>query len=348
MAQTRLITGTVTSAAEGEGPIPGVTVQVKGTTIGTVTDANGKYSLSVPQNATTLIFSYVGMKSQEVEIGGRSVINGVLESSLVGLDEVVVTALGISREKKSLGYATQQVGNEAVNTVKTDNFVNTLSGKIAGINIKANNNMGGSTNVIIRGSKSLTGNNQALFVVDGIPIDNSNTNNRGQLLGRSGYDYGNAAADLNANDIESIDVLKGAAASALYGSRAANGVIMITTKKGSARAGKGLGVTINSNVTVSTIDKSTFPKYQTNYGAGYGPYYSGGDHPGLEEFDVDGDGIDDLVVPFYEDASMGEKFDPNLMVYQWDAFVPESPNYGKKTPWVNSPNGPIKFAEFKL
>jgi TonB-dependent SusC/RagA subfamily outer membrane receptor len=246
------------------------------------------------------------MKSQEVEIGGRSVINGVLESSLVGLDEVVVTALGISREKKSLGYATQQVGNEAVNTVKTDNFVNTLSGKIAGINIKANNNMGGSTNVIIRGSKSLTGNNQALFVVDGIPIDNSNTNNRGQLLGRSGYDYGNAAADLNANDIESIDVLKGAAASALYGSRAANGVIMITTKKGSARAGKGLGVTINSNVTVSTIDKSTFPKYQTNYGAGYGPYYSGGDHPGLEEFDVDGDGIDDLVVPFYEDASMGE------------------------------------------
>lgn len=343
LAQTRLITGTVTSAAEGEGPIPGVTVQVKGTTIGTVTDANGKYSLSVPQNATTLIFSYVGMKSQEVEIGGRSVINGVLESSLVGLDEVVVTALGISREKKSLGYATQQVGNEAVNTVKTDNFVNTLSGKIAGINIKANNNMGGSTNVIIRGSKSLTGNNQALFVVDGIPIDNSNTNNRGQLLGRSGYDYGNAAADLNANDIESIDVLKGAAASALYGSRAANGVIMITTKKGSARAGKGLGVTINSNVTVSTIDKSTFPKYQTNYGAGYGPYYSGGDHPGLEEFDVDGDGIDDLVVPFYEDASMGEKFDPNLMVYQWDAFVPESPNYGKKTPWVNSPNGPIKF-----
>lgn len=343
LAQTRLITGTVTSAAEGEGPIPGVTVQVKGTTIGTVTDANGKYSLAVPQNATTLIFSYVGMKSQEVEIGGRAVINGVLESSLVGLDEVVVTALGISREKKSLGYATQQVSNEAINTIKTDNFVNTLSGKVAGINIKANNNMGGSTNVIIRGSKSLTGNNQALFVVDGIPIDNSNTNNSGQLTGRAGYDYGNAAADLNANDIESIDVLKGAAASALYGSRAANGVIMITTKKGAARAGKGLGVTINSNVTVSTVDKSTFPEYQTNYGGGYGPYYSGGSHPGLEEFDVDGDGIDDLVVPFYEDASMGEKFDPNLMVYQWDAFVPESPNYGKKTPWVNSPNGPIKF-----
>lgn len=343
LAQTRLITGTVTSAAEGEGPIPGVTVQVKGTTIGTVTDANGKYSLAVPQNATTLIFSYVGMKSQEVEIGGRAVINGVLESSLVGLDEVVVTALGISREKKSLGYATQQVGNEAINTIKTDNFVNALSGKIAGINIKANNNMGGSTNVIIRGSKSLTGNNQALFVVDGIPIDNSNTNNSGQLTGRSGYDYGNAAADLNANDIESIDVLKGAAASALYGSRAANGVIMITTKKGAARAGRGLGVTINSNVTVSTIDKSTFPEYQTNYGAGYGPLYSGGSRPGLEEFDVDGDGIDDFMVPFYEDASMGEKFDPSLLVYQFDAFIPESPNFGKKTPWVNSPNGPIKF-----
>jgi TonB-linked SusC/RagA family outer membrane protein len=342
-AQTRVITGTVTSAVEGEGPIAGVTVQVKGTTIGTVTDVNGKYSLNVPQNATTLIFSYVGMKSQEVEIAGRSVIDGYLESALVGLDEVVVTALGISREKKSLGYATQQLGGDAISTVKTDNFVNSLSGKVAGVNIKANNNMGGSTNVIIRGSKSLTGNNQALFVIDGVPVDNSNTNNSGQLQGRSGYDYGNAASDLNANDIESIDVLKGAAASALYGARAANGVIMITTKKGAVRPGKALGVTINSNVTISSIDKSTFPEYQTNYGGGYGPYYSGGTHPGLEEFDADGDGIDDLVVPFYEDASMGEKFDPSLMVYQWDAFVPESPNYGKKTPWVNSPNGPIKF-----
>ncbi len=343
LAQTRVITGTVTSSVEGEGPIAGVTVQVKGTTVGTITDINGKYTINVPLSATTLIFSYIGMKSQEVEITGRSVINGVLESALIGLDEVVVTALGISREKKSLGYATQSVTGDAVSTIKTDNFVNALSGKVAGVNIRANGNMGGSTNIIIRGSKSLTGNNQALFVIDGVPVDNANTNNSGQRQGRQGYDYGNAAADINPNDIESIDILKGAAASALYGARAANGVIMITTKKGTAQTGKALGVTLNSNVTVGVMDKSTFPTYQSNYGGGYGPYYSGGAHPGLEEFDVNGDGILDLVVPFYEDASMGEKFDKNLMVYQWDAFVPESPNFGKATPWVNSKNGSETF-----
>ncbi|HEX2975885.1 MAG TPA: SusC/RagA family TonB-linked outer membrane protein [Bacteroidales bacterium] len=344
LGQTNLITGTVTSGVEGEGPIPGVAVSAKGTTVGALTDLNGKYSLQVPQNVTTLVFSYIGMKKQEVEIGGRSVIDVVLEPDITGLDEVVVTALGISREKKSLGYATQQIGGEAVSKIQTNNFVNSLSGKISGVNIRQNNNMGGSTNVIIRGAKSLTGSNQALFVVDGVPIDNSNINNAGQLSGRSGYDYGNTASDINPNDIESIDVLKGAAASALYGSRAANGVIMITTKKGAARTGKGIGVTFNSNVTFGTVDKSTFPKYQQSYGGGYGPFYSEGDHPGLEEFvDVNGDGTPDLTIPFYEDASMGEKFDPNLMVYHWDAFIPESPNYLQAKPFVPSPNGPLSF-----
>jgi TonB-linked SusC/RagA family outer membrane protein len=344
MAQTNVITGTVTSSVEGEGAIPGVAVAAKGTTVGTLTGPNGEYSISVPQNVTTLVFSYIGMKKQEIEIAGRKVIDVVLEPDLLGLDEVVVTALGISREKKSLGYATQQIGGEAVSTVKTDNFVNQLSGKIAGVNIRSNNNIGGSTNIIIRGSKSLTGNNQALFVVDGIPIDNANTNNSGQRTGRSGYDYGNAASDINPNDIASIDVLKGAAASALYGSRAANGVIMITTKKGAAKAGKGVGVALSSNVTLGFIDRSTFPKYQKSYGGGYGPFYSDGEHPGLEQFiDVDGDGQLDYTVPFYEDASMGEKFDPNLLVYQWDAFVPESPNYLKKTPYLAGKNGTEAF-----
>ncbi|HEX2920073.1 MAG TPA: SusC/RagA family TonB-linked outer membrane protein [Bacteroidales bacterium] len=350
-AQTRVITGTVTSSVEGDG-IPGVSVSAPGTTLGTLTDANGDFSIDVPQSVTTLVFSYIGMKKVEEEIAGRNVINVVMETDMLGLDEVVVTALGISREKKSLGYSTQQIGSEAISTVRTDNFVNSLSGKVSGINIRANNNMGGSTNIVIRGSKSLTGNNQALFVIDGVPVDNSVTNNRGQTTGRSGYDYGNTASDINPNDIESIDVLKGAAASALYGSRAANGVIMITTKKGEARTGKGVGVSINSNVTMGFIDMNTFPEHQTSYGAGYGPYYSGpqnrapgsGQYPGLEEFvDVDGDGVDDFTVPFYEDASMGQKFDPSLMVYHWDAFVPESPNFLQKRPFVMSPNGPETF-----
>jgi TonB-linked SusC/RagA family outer membrane protein len=351
-AQTRVITGNVTSATEGEGAIPGVTVIVKGTTVGVLTDTQGNYSITVPANATTLVFSYIGLKTLEEPIGGRSVINVILEADLVGLNEVVVTALGITREKKSLGYATQQVSGEAVSTIKSDNFVNSLSGKIAGVNIKSNGNMGGSTNVVIRGSKSLTGNNQALFIIDGVPVDNANTNNSGQRQGRSGYDYGNAASDINPNDIESIDVLKGAAASALYGARAANGVIMITTKRGSSQSGRSLGVSFNSNATFGVIDKSTFPKYQTNYGGGYGPFYSGPDnelpgsglYPGLEEFvDVDGDGNLDLSIPFYEDASMGERFDPNLMVYHWDAFTPESPNFMQKRPYVNTSNGAETF-----
>lgn len=343
-AQTKVITGTVTSSVEGEGAIPGVAVSAKGTTLGALTDLEGNFRLEVPQSVTTLVFSYIGMKKIEEEIGNREVIDVVMEPDLMGLDEVVVTALGISREKKSLGYATQQISGDAISTVRTDNFANQLSGKVAGVNIRNNNNMGGSTNVIIRGSKSLTGSNQALFVVDGVPVDNAVTNNSGQRTGRSGYDYGNAASDINPNDIESIDVLKGAAASALYGSRAANGVIMITTKKGSARTGRGVGVTLNSNATFGFIDKTTFPKYQTNYGGGYGPFYSGGDYPGLEEFaDVNGDGTPDLTIPFYEDASMGERFNPNLNVYHWDAFVPESPNYLQARPFVMTQNGPLDY-----
>jgi hypothetical protein len=153
-AQTIVITGTVTSSVEGEGTIPGVSVFVQGTTIGANTDVNGKYTLSVPQNATTLVFTYIGMKRVELAIAGQTVINVTMEPDLLGLNEVVVTALGITREKKSLGYATQSVTGDAVSTVKTNNFVNSLSGKVAGVSIRTNGNMGGSTNVIIRGSKS--------------------------------------------------------------------------------------------------------------------------------------------------------------------------------------------------
>jgi TonB-linked SusC/RagA family outer membrane protein len=344
LAQTKTITGTVTGSDDGL-PIPGVSIVVKGTTTGTITDGNGKYSLSIPEDAQTLVFSFVGMETQEVAVQGRSVIDVSLRSEALDIDEVVVTALGISREKKSLGYSTQKIGGEKVADVKTNNFVNNLSGKVAGVQVKVNGNFGGSTNIVIRGNSSLTGNNQALFVVDGVPMDNSNTNEGAQTQGGSGYDYGSPVSDINPDDIESINVLKGAAATALYGSRAANGVVIVTTKKGNKNS-KGIGVTINSSYGFGNIDRSTFAEYQQEYGAGYGPYYSGGAHPGLYEYaDLDGDGNADLMVPTTEDASFGEKFDPSLMVYQWNSFIPESPNFQKATPWVAAKNGPDSFFE---
>ena len=330
-AQTIAITGTVTSSVQGEGVMPGVSVSVKGTTTGIATDLNGKYTLNVPRGTTTLVFSYIGMKTQEVQIEGRTIINITLEPEITGLSEVVVTALGISREKKSLGYSVQQIGGEELNTARETNFVTSMSGKVSGVSIKQPNTMGGSANIVIRGNASLLGNNQALFVVDGIPVDNSITNTETQKTGGGGYDYGNAAMDINPDDIESISVLKGAAASALYGSRAANGVVLVTTKKGQRQ--KGLGITINSSMVISKVDNSTLPKYQKEYGGSYGPYY---DDPSgnFLLYDVDGDGTDDLVVPTFDDASWGAKFDPDLMVVQWEALDPLASNYGEATPWV--------------
>ncbi|MFC5536488.1 SusC/RagA family TonB-linked outer membrane protein [Rhodocytophaga aerolata] len=343
-AQDRTVTGKVTSTEDGSA-LPGVNVLVKGSTSGTTTGADGGYSISVPTNAT-LIFSFIGLQTQEVPVGTRSVVDVQLASDVQALSEVVVTAQGIERTKNELPYAAQQVSGESIAKVRENNFVNALSGKVAGLQITRNNNMGGSTNVVIRGNKSLTGNNQALFIVDGVPIDNSNVNSnnavsqRGsQVTGRGGYDYGNAAADINPDDIASINVLKGAAATALYGSRAANGVILITTKKGR----KGLGVTVNSGMTVGMLNKNTFPTFQRQYGGGYGAYYGPNEDAYFNEADVNGDGITDLIVPTTEDASYGGPFDPNLSVYQWNAFDPTSPFYRTPTPWVAPANDPIKF-----
>jgi len=344
-AQDIQITGTVTSQDDGS-VLPGVAVQIKGTQSGTTTNIDGVYSLSAPSDAT-LVFSFVGMVTTEEVVNGRTQIDVVMTSELYEVAEVVITALGIPRDKKSLGYAMQEVDGDDVSTVKSDNFLRSLTGKVAGVHIKNNTNFAGSTNVVIRGSNSLTMTNQPLFVVDGVPISNSNTNNIGQLTGRNGYDYGNTAADINPNDIESVSVLKGSAATALYGSRAANGVILITTKKGGkGTTGSKINLTLNSNVTFSTMDKSTFPVYQDKYGGGYDPtWYSSPDYPGLDAADINGDGIDELITPFYEDASRGQAFDPTLMVYQYNAFIPESPHYGEATPWVAGENGPETFFE---
>jgi TonB-linked SusC/RagA family outer membrane protein len=352
----RTITGKVTSADDGSG-IPGATILVKGTAVGVITDIDGNFTLNVPKDKDVILVSYVGMVTQEIQLGSDNTVNVVLQPSVQELEGVVVTALGIPREKKSLGYATQEVKGDQLAISKTDNFINSLSGRVAGVQVKTTTNMGGSTNVLLRGNKSLTGENQALFVIDGVPVNNDVTNTRSQQQAGTGYDYGNAASDINPDDIESINVLKGSAATALYGSRAANGVIMITTKKGTKGPGhekKGLGVSFNTSATLGFVDKSTFIKYQKDYGAGYGSYYDGpGGYWYMRYINSDGtitvepkgpDSKETQWVVTSEDASYGAKFD-NSMVYQWDAVDPESPNFLKATPWKVADNDPITFFE---
>ena len=265
-AQEKTVSGTV---SDNSGALPGVSVIIEGTTNGVETDFDGKYSIKAAQG-DVLVFQYLGYKTTNKKVGDSNTINVTLEEGGEVLEEIVVTALGVSRDKKSIGYASQQVSGDDISTVKLNNVVNSLSGKVSGVQIKGNNNFGGSANFLIRGVSSLTGNNQPLFVVDGIPISNTLNNTSQQTSGRKGYDYGNAASDINPDDVESINVLKGAAASAIYGSRGANGVVIISTKKGSKGATK---VSISTSAQVGSIDKSTFIEYQDQYGAGYGTYY---------------------------------------------------------------------------
>ncbi len=330
VAQNRTITGRVTSADEPDG-IPGVNVQVQGTNMGSITDLDGNYSVDVPEGANELVFSFVGFLPQNITIGNQNVIDVVLRPDVRELSEVVVTALGIERNRNELAYSAQEVSGEQVARTRNTDFVNSLSGKVAGLDIRTNNTMGGSTNAVIRGYSSITGNNQALFVIDGVPVSNANNNTTGQQAGGVGTDFGNAAADLNPDNIQSVNVLKGAAATALYGSRAANGVIMITTKKGRKNQ---MNITVNSGVTWSTIDKSTFTRYQKEYGGGY--------FSGFRTSQDLGDGLAP-VVRFQDDASYGPVFDPNLQVYHWDAISPLSPNFGQTRPWVAAENDPSTF-----
>jgi TonB-linked SusC/RagA family outer membrane protein len=353
-AQNRQLSGKITD--EKGNPIPGASISIKDTKIGTTTKEDGTFSFSVPANARTLVISGVGFVEKRIPVG-NGVVDVVLDKDDKKLDEVVVTAMGIKRNKNVLPYAAQTVAGDQVSQSRSNNFVTGLSGKVAGLEIRQGNTMGASTNVVVRGAKSFLNSNQALFVVDGVPVDNSNNNssNKGsttsndQTSGRGGYDYGNAAADINPDDIESITVLKGAASSALYGSRAAGGVVMITTKK----AKKGLGIVVNTGVTVGRIDKSTFVKYQKEYGAGYqqGGYSkleNGTPNTSFLWADPFGTGQKGLIVPTTEDASYGAKFDPNLMVYHWDAFDSTSPFYQKQRPWVAADNDPSTFYQTSL
>jgi TonB-linked SusC/RagA family outer membrane protein len=252
-AQDRTITGRITSSEDGT-PLPGVNVVLKGTTTGTVTDVDGAYTLTVPSSGGVLIFSFIGLITQEQEIGQRTSVDVLMSQDVTQLGEVVVTAIGIAKEKRSLGYAVQSVASNDIVNARESNIVNSLAGKVAGVQINSSGGQAGSSSrITIRGNSSLTGNNQPLFVIDGIPIDNSSTQgNGGTESTLFNGTSSNRATDIDPNNIANVTVLKGAAATALYGARGANGVIMIQTKSGAKRANGTPSISFTTNYGINT------------------------------------------------------------------------------------------------
>jgi TonB-linked SusC/RagA family outer membrane protein len=327
------ISGKVTNSETGE-PIPGVSVVVKGnTTIGTATDMDGNYTLSgVPSDAEALVYTFVGMQKTEVAIQGRTTIDVAMKPAVEEMEEVVVTALGISREKKALGYSVEDVSGDDITAGAETNMVNALKGKVAGVQVSSANAIGGSSRVLLRGVSSVDGNNNPLYVVDGVPIDNSNYTTVNQARGSGGYDYGNMAQDINPNDIKSISILKGASATALYGSRASNGVILIETKSGEKR--EGIGITWNSNVTMETVGR--LPNYQNQYGGGDGPFGT-----------VTVDGQTYQTVFYAKDESWGPELKGQEVVhwnnvYDWEQGIT---NELQTRPWEANPDNIRNFFE---
>lgn len=313
-AQVTTVRGIVTTEEDGE-PVIGASVIVKGTSLGTVTDVNGRFELSgLPPSATRLLISYISLMAKEVAIAPQ--VSVTLKSDMHLLDEVVVTALGISREKKALGYTAQEVKQDALVQGKDNNLLNSLSGKIAGVRITNTQGDVGSSRIVIRGETSIAGENQPLFIVDGIPVDNSQLNARS-----SGRDFKNAIADLNPEDIKTLTVLKGPNAAALYGARAAHGAIVITTKGGDKRQ-KGIGITLHSSTQVSFV--ATLPEFQNLFGQGAGGRFS--------YVDGKGAGVNDGV-----DESWGPRLDIGLLIPQFDSPLDADGNR-VATSWVSHPN----------
>ena len=236
-AQTKSISGIVFSADDGQ-PVIGATVRVKGTTNGTITDVDGKFKINLPENVQNLVFSYVGMKTVEVEARNGMTIK--LESDARQMDEVVVTAMGIKRSEKAIGYSATSVNGDKLSEGRTSDIMTGLSGKVAGVQISSTSSDPGSSNsVVIRGFTSLSGSNQPLYIIDGVPINNSAVFSTDGL--NNGYDFGNGANAVNPDDVANMTILKGAAATALYGNRAASGVILITTKSGKVQKKRSRG-----------------------------------------------------------------------------------------------------------
>ncbi|GGH47562.1 SusC/RagA family TonB-linked outer membrane protein [Dyadobacter endophyticus] len=316
-AQDLAIKGKVQSA---DGYLPGASILIKGTSRGSTTDANGDFTLTSPANAT-LVVSFIGYKTLEIPVGSKTVFDIMLENDATQFNEIVVTALGIAREKKALGYAVQEVSGKTLTQARETNLVNSLSGRLAGVQITNSNGApGSSSRMIIRGASSIGSNNQPLFVVDGVPVDNSNFGSG------TGIDYGNAAASINPDDVESINVLKGPSAAALYGSRGANGVVLVTTKSG--KGTKGIGVSVNSN----TAFESPFrlPEWQNEYGQGAAGQFTYVDGKGGGK----GDGVDE---------SWGPRLDGRLIA-QFDSPI-AADGTRTPTPWIAHPDNVDKFFE---
>ncbi len=270
LAQQRTVSGKVISAEDQQG-IPGANVLIKGTTTATVTDFDGKFTLNVPDDNAVLVISYLGFLSREVQVGSGTNFDVVLQPDARQLSEVVVTAFGIEQEKKALSFSVQEVGAEEITQSREPNIVDALNAKVAGIQVtRQGGSAGAASNIVIRGTSSISGNNQPLFVVDGIPVNNSF---RASIGTSAGVDYSNRAIDINPNDIENISVLKGPAATALYGIQGGNGVILITTKKGT-KGGKNFSVDISSNISTDRI-MNYFPQ-QLRYSQGDNGIYNGG------------------------------------------------------------------------
>ncbi|MHA7943120.1 SusC/RagA family TonB-linked outer membrane protein [Formosa sp. 3Alg 14/1] len=311
-AQEKTISGTISD--ETGLPLPGVNIIISGTTQGTQSNFDGEYTLTAA-SGDALSFSFIGYKTKSVTVASSNTINVVLQEDLAELDEVVVTALGIKKDEKAIGYASQQVKSDAISNVPTTNVVNSLSGKIAGVNItQSSGDVGASSRITIRGISSIYGNSQPLIVLDGAVIDNNTYTGSS-----SGTDVPNGLADINPQDIESVNVLKGGAATALYGMRGTNGVLVITTKSG--KNNKSLGVEINSSVSFSNA--YVFPDYQNSYGQGYSPNYF--------EY-VDGNSGDGGI-----DESWGPALDAGYDFIQYQSFI-DNPDNPQALPWVSNPN----------
>jgi len=268
-AQTTRVTGTVISADDGE-PVIGATILVKGTNLGTVTNYDGHFSIDVPTNRTLLTISYVGMLSQDIAV--KPTVRVELQTDTQRIDEVVITAMGIKRSEKALGYAATTVANEKLTANRTSDIMSSLAGKVAGVQVSSSSDPGSSNSVIIRGMSSLSGSNQPLYVIDGVPMDNTAKFSDDGL--NSAYDFGNGSNAVNPDDVASMTILKGAAATALYGNRAANGVIIITTKTGEIHK-NGIGIEYNGGVQGETVLR--YPEMQNDFGMGWS-----GTHTALE------------------------------------------------------------------